>query len=912
MLLKNSNSFRQLGLLILFGAIIFSSSVASAMTGQQEEEAEGLVPPTPRAESGTRAAETLPSDLMDPDEIGWLSLRDASSSAFSDFFQSKKATHMMIDIEVDEVDGEQQVAGIWQVNTDGRGWAEKRNLTSAQFSENWNTYKDQGYRLIDQEAYLLNGNRYYAGIWIENKEGLGWASLRNLTSAQFSEKFAQYSRAGYMIIDVEAYLTKDNELRYSMVWVQNSEDLDWSEYRNMTSAEFSDKFDAFKATHRMIDVEGYKNSSGEMRYAGIWVENKNGRGWAELRNMTENRFRNEWYRRRDLGYRLVDFEKYAYGSGYRYAGIWRQNNDRPDWDQKSAVNNLIQTEITNSDLSGISVAIIQNGEFQYVRGFGQADIDADVWYSSRTISRLASVSKAVAGVLGTHLEQDGQLNLDTLTQAYEPSIPDHHTQTLRQLLSNRGGIGHYEDHGSANAQFNTALAGSQFFINDPLVYPLGTSCKYSTHGYTVFGLGVEGALNESIGDIIEDELAAPFGLGSLQVENRSDGNWQRATLYNDDNAEVTPDNISWKVLGGGLESSVYDLARLGNKVLNGTILNQTSRDAMWSIPAPVNCSNYGLGWNVGTDQGTMVVAKNGAQTGAESYIRMYPEHDIVIAILTNQRGDHNPVQLGRDIGTLLLDNLPAGVQSQGLPFQNFNHLALGDAQLLKDREGNLVVNGFGTSGDDGFVVALDEAKLWRAELDLDFAELASKGKNGGAVLNAINMNGKVESTLDLSQIGNGMGVAPTFHSEKYAVEMTTETGVIKIAEADNGTQTALIDWDELWCTLNLPGGLPSEICRITIEFQQNNDGDCEWTLTFAEAVPATLADGKKVEVRQMRMVEIEHDHGHADGRAPAEEMTFSGMEVFGTALDQIVVYSEEAEKAVAIEEFKVLLPLIGR
>ena len=317
MLYKSSNSLRWLSLTVLLLVTIFSSSVASALTSLQAEE-EGLVPPTaPTVGEGIEGADALPTDLFDPDEVGWLSIRDATSSQFSTFFHSKKDTHMMIDIEVDEVNGAEQVAGIWQVNSDGRGWAEKRNLTSAQFSEQWSHYKDLGYRLVDQEAYLLNGNRYYAGIWVENKEGLGWASLRNLTNAQFSEKFALYKRAGYMIIDVEAYLTADNEMRYAMVWVQNSEGLGWAEYRNLTTSQFSETFNSLKATHRMIDVEGYKNSSGEMRYAGIWVENDNGRGWVELRNMTENRYRNEWYRRRDLGYRLVDFEKYEYGSGYR-------------------------------------------------------------------------------------------------------------------------------------------------------------------------------------------------------------------------------------------------------------------------------------------------------------------------------------------------------------------------------------------------------------------------------------------------------------------------------------------------------------------------------------------------------------------------------------------------------------------
>ena len=53
-----------------------------------------------------------------------------------------------------------------------------------------------------------------------------------------------------------------------------------------------------------------------------------------------------------------------------------------------------------------------------------------------------------------------------------------------------------------------------------------------------------------------------------------------------------------------------------------------------------------------------MVAKSGAQTGASSYIRIYPDKGIVITILSNQRG-HDTPQLGRDIGTLMLDAVSA-------------------------------------------------------------------------------------------------------------------------------------------------------------------------------------------------------------------------------------------------------------
>ncbi|MCX6049739.1 MAG: hypothetical protein NT075_31960, partial [Chloroflexi bacterium] len=83
---------------------------------------------------------------------------------------------------------------------------------------------------------------------------------------------------------------------------------------------------------------------------------------------------------------------------------------------------------------------------------------------------------------------------------------------------------------------------------------------------------------------------------------------------------------------------------------------------------PNNASNYAFGWSTGTDQGTPVVAKDGAQTGSRAYIRMYPEKGYVIVLLSNQR-QHDLPSLGRQIGTLLLDAENAMTAAGVMPIQ---------------------------------------------------------------------------------------------------------------------------------------------------------------------------------------------------------------------------------------------------
>lgn len=454
-------------------------------------------------------------------------------------------------------------------------------------------------------------------MWIENEEGLDWASRRNLTSEQFAAEFETYRNRGFIVVDVEAYLAGSNVL-YGAVWVKNVENLDWAEWRNLTDAEFKEKFEQYKDKYRMLDVESYR-VAGTQLYAGIWIENKSGHGWYEYRDMTSKAYGDKWLRLRDAGYRLIDFEAYETGDGWRYAGIWRQNSERPNWALKDEVDALVEAEYDNFDLPGISVAIAENGVFRYLRGVGFADIDDEIIAHSRTVYRLASVSKAVAGVLGVRMQQQGEVDLNQPTSAYIPGLPAFHTHILSQTLSMRSGIGHYPEYPDIEDDYATAFDAVQELEDTPLFATPGSLCKYTTHAYTFFGAALEGAVGQPLDAIITSRLTTPFSLNNLRPEDMSVADKYRTTLYDTDNDEVSPDNLSWKRLGGGLESSSYDLAHIAMRVMNGSILNAASRDLMWT-QVNATCS-WGLGWGTGAESGQRWADKNGIQLGSRTYMR---------------------------------------------------------------------------------------------------------------------------------------------------------------------------------------------------------------------------------------------------------------------------------------------------
>lgn len=603
----------------------------------------------------------IPSSLFDPNSVQWSSVRSMTSAQYSAYFATQSAAgYMVTDIEVDLVDGVYRVGAVWQKNLDGRGWYQLRDLTSDGFHEKWTEYSEAGYRLIDQETYVIDGTRYWAGVWHKNVEEYGWLSQRNLTSTQFGESFDTYSEAGFMMIDFEAYTVGDGStLNYAAAWVENAESLAWVEFRDMSSAQFAAKFDELAPTFRMIDVESYRLGNTQY-YAGIWVENKNGRGWYEYRDMTPTEFGNKWLQLRDAGYRLIDYEIYPTENGWRTAGIWRQNSNRPNWALKETVTQKAQQMVDSFSVPGMSVAVAQNGQFVYLRGFGNADIDQGKIAHAQTVYPLASISKGVAGVLGLELEELNLLDLDALTSSYVGGLPAHHqAHTVRQTLNNRSGIGHYDSYSGQGfaPPYNTAFDAIQDVNHVPLAYATGTY-TYSTFAYDWFGAAVEVRTAYNIRDALTTYLTTPFKLGTLRAMHGAPADPNRATGYNGSNQEVAPSETSHKVMGGGLEASAYDLARMGIKLLDGQILSDASLTDMWTPPD--GQSSFALGWSTGSDDGHQVVAKDGKQSGSNTYMLMYPEEEIVIVVLSNRKsGGHSPSALAYEIGGLMLAELDA-------------------------------------------------------------------------------------------------------------------------------------------------------------------------------------------------------------------------------------------------------------
>src|SRR5262249_55570304 len=190
--------------------------------------------------------------------------------------------------------------------------------------------------------------------------------------------------------------------------------------------------------------------------------------------------------------------------------------------------------------------------------------------------------------------QEHKLDLDEPVQKYCSAFPTKDgVITTREVLGHLAGIRHYKVSSQDDAEYgntqhfdDTIQSGLKFFADDPLVSKPGAEYHYSTQGFTLAGCVMEGASGEKYVDFVTKHVLQPAGMSHTRPDDRFAIIPNRTRFYQKDksgeilNADFL--DSSYKVPGGGWLSSADDLAQFTVTLLNNGILEQSTRDLMWT------------------------------------------------------------------------------------------------------------------------------------------------------------------------------------------------------------------------------------------------------------------------------------------------------------------------------------------
>ena len=305
---------------------------------------------------------------------------------------------------------------------------------------------------------------------------------------------------------------------------------------------------------------------------------------------------------------------------------------------------------------GLSAAVMHHGQLVFSEGMGSADLEHGIPVTPETRFTAASIGKTFTGTTLAILADSGLIDLDAPIQRYVPSFhpPGGEAITLRLLAGHLGGVRHYRSGERTPAflatHYDDVSDAVALVANDTLIDQPGVAYHYSSYGYNLLAAAIQAAAHRPYASVVEDLLLRPLGLGHTRfddvrivIPNRA-----RHYAFNDpftyaattDLRRVPDFDYSYNMGGGNILTTAADLVRFGNAMMQpGRLSPGALRLIQTELRGTAGGTHWGVGWFVNPDSaGRHMLHSNGAFPGVQSALYVYPDDEIVVAVLSNTWG----------------------------------------------------------------------------------------------------------------------------------------------------------------------------------------------------------------------------------------------------------------------------------
>ncbi|MEM8560957.1 MAG: serine hydrolase domain-containing protein [Pseudomonadota bacterium] len=254
---------------------------------------------------------------------------------------------------------------------------------------------------------------------------------------------------------------------------------------------------------------------------------------------------------------------------------------------------------SNMSASGV-VAVLQDGELIYSRGFGFQDREEGIPVDpDSTLFRPGSISKLFTWVAVMQQVEAGNLDLDTDVNEYLSNfqIEDTYDEpiTLRHIMTHTPG---FEDGGLGylvvvEESYTDTLEESMRRFQPARVNPPGAHTAYSNYATALAGLIVQNVSGQPFNDYVQENIFDVLGMENSTFEEPLPEHYarQEAIGYQVERGEFA--GKDFEIVGafgpaGGLSSTSTDIMRFAQAIINGgeldgrRILSEATTEQMLS------------------------------------------------------------------------------------------------------------------------------------------------------------------------------------------------------------------------------------------------------------------------------------------------------------------------------------------
>ena len=323
--------------------------------------------------------------------------------------------------------------------------------------------------------------------------------------------------------------------------------------------------------------------------------------------------------------------------------------------------------MTTFNVPGLSIAIVKDGKVVIAKGYGVRKLGESTPVDEHTLFGIGSNTKAFTTAALATLVDEGKISWNDPVyerlpgfQMYDPYVS--HEMTIRDLLTHRSGMGLGE--GDLLFWPHTTYTRQEIVYKLRFMKPASSfrsKYAYDNLMYIAAGRIIEAVTGKSWEDYIRERILTPLGMSDTNLTNAA---WKASDNYAWPHSKlpgklqaidfVPLDNAA---PAGSINSSAADMAKWLLLQLNrgnfrdreGRLFSERQSDEMWSPqtilpistpPPPLaalkpHFADYGLGWAMSDYHGRKVVGHTGGVAGFVSLVRLVPEENLGIVVLTN-------------------------------------------------------------------------------------------------------------------------------------------------------------------------------------------------------------------------------------------------------------------------------------
>jgi CubicO group peptidase (beta-lactamase class C family) len=316
--------------------------------------------------------------------------------------------------------------------------------------------------------------------------------------------------------------------------------------------------------------------------------------------------------------------------------------------------------IDEHQVPGVAVAVSVGDELTE-HAAGVLNLATGVEATTDSLFQIGSITKVWTATLVMQLVDEGSVDLDSPVQAYVPEfrVADEAASaqiTVRQLLSHTAGFegDFFTDTGRGDDCVEKYVAT---LVSAPQLFAPGTMFSYNNAGYNVLGRLVEKLRGKPYDECLREHLFVPLGLTHAATDpydairfRAALGHLQPTPGAQHEPAPLWALTRSNSPAGAMLAMSPRDLLTFARMHLNNgaDVLSTASAAAMVErqVELPllgVMGNAWGLGWEIFDCVGGTVIGHDGGTIGQSAFLRLVPEHDLAVAVLTNSGTAPMPV-----------------------------------------------------------------------------------------------------------------------------------------------------------------------------------------------------------------------------------------------------------------------------